>query len=60
MLKEIGNYGEIDKVARAMWETGAEVMRWWMGADHRPQGDDRQIALLGLRMYETDVGGGGR
>ena len=55
MLKEIGLYGEIDKVAHAMWETGAEVMRWWMGADHCMKEDDRQIALLGLRMYETDV-----
>jgi len=55
MLKEIGLYGEIDKVARAMWETGAEVMRWWTSADHRPQEDDRQITLFGLRMYETNV-----
>mgnify|MGYP000868290741 FL=1 len=55
MLKEIGLYGEIDKVAHAMWETGAEVMRWWMGADHRPQEDDRQITLFVLRLDEADV-----
>ena len=55
MLKEIGLYGEIDKVARAVWETGAEVMRWWIGADHHVKEDDVQITLFGLRMYETDV-----
>ncbi len=37
------------------WQTGAEVMRWWIGADHRPQEDDRQITLFGLRLDERDV-----
>lgn len=37
------------------WETGADVMRWWIGADHRPQEDDRQITLFGLRLNEVDV-----
>ena len=37
------------------WETGADVMRWWVGADHRPQEDDAQITLFGLRLDETDV-----
>ena len=37
------------------WETGAEVMRWWMGADRRVKEDDRQITLFGLRMDERDV-----
>ena len=55
MLKEIGLYGEIDKVAHAMWETGAEVMRWWIGADHRVKEDDAQITLFGLRLDEADV-----
>ena len=55
MLKDLGLYGEIDKVAHAMCETGAEVMRWWMGADHRVKEDVRQITLFGLRLDETDV-----
>lgn len=37
------------------WETGADVMRWWIGADHRVKEDDRQITLFGLRLDETDV-----
>lgn len=45
MLKEIGLYGEIDKVAHAMWETGADVMRWWIGADHRVREDERRCLL---------------
>ena len=55
MLKEIGLYGEIDKVARAMWQTGTEVMQWWIGADHRVKEDDAQITLFGLRLDEADV-----
>ncbi len=37
------------------WQTGAEAMRWWIGADHRPQEDDRQITLFGLRLDERDM-----
>ena len=37
------------------WETGADVMRWWIGADHRMKEDDRQITLFGLRLDERDV-----
>jgi len=37
------------------WQTGAEVMRWWIGADHRVREDDRQITLFGLRLDERDV-----
>lgn len=37
------------------WQTGADVMRWWMGADHRAKEDERQITLFGLRLNETDV-----
>lgn len=37
------------------WQTGNEVMRWWIGADHRVKEDDRQITLFGLRLDETDV-----
>ena len=37
------------------WETGAEVMRWWMGEDNRIQADDDQITLFGLRMDESSV-----
>ena len=37
------------------WETGAEVMRWWIGSDHRIKENDDQIALFGMRMDEVDV-----
>lgn len=37
------------------WETGAEVMRWWIGADHRAKENDAQITLFGLRLDESDV-----
>lgn len=37
------------------WETGAEVMRWWMGEDNRIQDNDDQITLFGLRMDESSV-----
>ena len=37
------------------WETGAEVMQWWIGSDHRIKENDDQIALFGMRMDEVDV-----
>ena len=37
------------------WETGAEVMRWWMGEDNRIKENDDQITLFGLRMDESSV-----
>ena len=37
------------------WETGAEVMRWWMGEDNRIRENDDQITLFGLRMDESSV-----
>lgn len=37
------------------WETGAEVMRWWLGEDNRLREDDHQITLFGLRMDESSV-----
>ena len=37
------------------WETGAEVMRWWMGEDNCIQENDDQITLFGLRMDESSV-----
>ena len=37
------------------WETGTEVMRWWMGEDNRIQDNDDQITLFGLRMDESSV-----
>lgn len=49
MLKEIGLYGSIDKVARAMAR---------LRLHEPPEGykeDERQITLFGLRLNETDV-----
>ena len=37
------------------WETGADVMRWWVGQDHRLKENDKQLSLFGLRMDENYV-----
>lgn len=37
------------------WETGADVMRWWLGEDHKLKENDDQITLFGLRMDESSV-----
>ena len=37
------------------WNTGAEVMAWWMGQDSRHTDDDGSISLFGLRLDESDV-----
>lgn len=37
------------------WRSGAEVMQWWIGADHRLKDDDSRITLFGLRMDESNV-----
>lgn len=37
------------------WETGADVMRWWIGEDHKLKENDAQITLFGLRMDESSV-----
>ena len=36
------------------WETGADVMRWWLGQGKRSE-EDGQISLFGLRLDETDT-----
>ena len=36
------------------WETGAAVMRWWLGQGKRSE-EDGQISLFGLRLDETDT-----
>ena len=43
------------RIAPLHHETGAEVMRWWIGEDNRLKEDDAQITLFGLRLDETDV-----
>ena len=40
---------------KTQWETGDEVMRWWMGQDARHTDDDSQISLFGLRLDEGNV-----
>ena len=35
------------------WETGADVMKWWIEQDHRLQENDKQLSLFGLRMDEN-------
>lgn len=37
------------------WESGADVMAWWIGSDHRIKENDAQITLFGMRMNEVDV-----
>ena len=37
------------------WQTGADVMCWWMGEDNCIQEDDDQITLFGMRMDESSV-----
>ena len=37
------------------WETGADVMKWWIEQDHRLKENDKQISLFGLRMDENYV-----
>ena len=35
------------------WETGADVMKWWIEQDHRLKENDKQISLFGLQMDES-------
>lgn len=37
------------------WKTGADVMHWWLGEDHKLKENDAQITLFGLRMDESSV-----
>ena len=39
----------------AQWETGADVMKWWIKQDHRLKENDKQLSLFGLRMDENYV-----
>ena len=35
------------------WETGADVMKWWIEQDHRLKENDKQLSLFGLRTDEN-------
>ena len=37
------------------WETGADVMKWWIEQDHHLKENDKQLSLFGLRMDENYV-----
>ena len=37
------------------WETGADVMKWWIEQDHRLKENDKQLSLFGMRMDENSV-----
>lgn len=37
------------------WETGADVMKWWMMEDNRLRENDAQLKLFGLIMNEGSV-----
>ena len=40
---------------KTQWETGTEVMAWWMGQDSRHKEDDSNISLFGLRLDESNL-----
>ena len=37
------------------WETGADVMKWWIEQDHRLKENDKQLSLFGMWMDENSV-----
>ena len=37
------------------WETGADVMKWWIEQDDRLKENDKQLSLFGMRMDENSV-----
>lgn len=38
---------------KTQWETGIEVMQWWIGFDHCHKEDDRQISIFGFMADES-------